>query len=153
MLRTLVTPYLAFYLILNPASIFHRLEDLCDDQSPPLLEPYYHGLFRIFCLRQNDLLSWRSFTAIENIRRILTLQKENGERWSAMDYERYSAYQQALFLFLKPRASIRFRNQWCWRPRQLKEDPKLWYGIGILYDRYGLLEPCRVGLFFGIAYG
>lgn len=35
----------------------------------------------------------------------------------------YSAYQQALYLLPNP-----------------KEDPKLWYGIGILYDRYGSLD-------------
>ena len=35
----------------------------------------------------------------------------------------YSAYQQALY----------------WLPNP-KEDPKLWYGIGILYDRYGSLD-------------
>ncbi|KAF7306417.1 TPR-REGION domain-containing protein [Mycena indigotica] len=38
----------------------------------------------------------------------------------------YSAYQQALYLLPNPKA----------RP----EDPKLWYGIGILYDRYGSLD-------------
>ena len=35
----------------------------------------------------------------------------------------YSAYQEALYLLPNP-----------------KEDPKLWYGIGILYDRYGSLD-------------
>ncbi|KZT42756.1 TPR-like protein [Sistotremastrum suecicum HHB10207 ss-3] len=35
----------------------------------------------------------------------------------------YSAYQQALYNLQNP-----------------KEDPKLWYGIGILYDRYGSLD-------------
>ena len=35
----------------------------------------------------------------------------------------YAAYQQALYLLPNP-----------------KEDPKLWYGIGILYDRYGSLD-------------
>lgn len=35
----------------------------------------------------------------------------------------YSAYQQALYLLPNP-----------------KDDPKLWYGIGILYDRYGSLD-------------
>ena len=35
----------------------------------------------------------------------------------------YSAYQQALY----------------WLPNP-KDDPKLWYGIGILYDRYGSLD-------------
>lgn len=35
----------------------------------------------------------------------------------------YNAYQQALFHLHSP-----------------KEDAKLWYGIGILYDRYGSLQ-------------
>lgn len=34
----------------------------------------------------------------------------------------YAAYQQALYYLPNPK------------------DPKLWYGIGILYDRYGSLE-------------
>ena len=36
--------------------------------------------------------------------------------------EAYSAYQQALYYLRDPK------------------EPKLWYGIGILYDRYGSLE-------------
>jgi glucose repression mediator protein len=52
--------------------------------------------------------------------------------WSALGHcylmqddlqKAYSAYQQALYLLPNP-----------------KEDPKLWYGIGILYDRYGSLD-------------
>jgi general transcriptional corepressor CYC8 len=82
---------------------------------------------------------------------VLSLQEENGEVWSALgkssvnhflrppsfyvislghcylmqdDLQKaYSAYQQALYLLPNPR-----------------EDPKLWYGIGILYDRYGSLD-------------
>ncbi|KAF7300373.1 Transcriptional corepressor [Mycena chlorophos] len=44
--------------------------------------------------------------------------------WKAVARKKaYSAYQQALYLLPNP-----------------KEDPKLWYGIGILYDRYGSLD-------------
>ena len=55
----------------------------------------------------------------------------------------YAAYQQALYLlpnpkvpFLRPR--LLFTRCSCISPFQ--EDPKLWYGIGILYDRYGSLD-------------
>ncbi|KAJ7630409.1 TPR-like protein [Roridomyces roridus] len=70
--------------------------------------------------------------AIEFFQRVLGLQEENGEVWSALGHcylmqddlqKAYSAYQQALYLLPNP-----------------KEDPKLWYGIGILYDRYGSLD-------------
>ncbi|KAK7468464.1 glucose repression mediator protein, variant 2 [Stygiomarasmius scandens] len=70
--------------------------------------------------------------AIEFFQRVLNLQEENGEVWSALGHcylmqddlqKAYSAYQQALYLLPNP-----------------KEDPKLWYGIGILYDRYGSLD-------------
>lgn len=70
--------------------------------------------------------------AIDYFQRVLGLQEENGEVWSALGHcylmqddlqKAYSAYQQALYLLPNP-----------------KEDPKLWYGIGILYDRYGSLD-------------
>ncbi|KAF6765927.1 TPR-containing protein Mql1 [Ephemerocybe angulata] len=70
--------------------------------------------------------------AIDYFQRVLSLQEENGEVWSALGHcylmqddlqKAYSAYQQALYLLPNP-----------------KEDPKLWYGIGILYDRYGSLD-------------
>ncbi|KAG6891008.1 hypothetical protein C0992_011285 [Termitomyces sp. T32_za158] len=67
--------------------------------------------------------------AVEYFQRVLTLQEDNGEVWSHCylmqdDLQKaYSAYQQALYLLPNP-----------------KEDPKLWYGIGILYDRYGSLD-------------
>ncbi len=56
---------------------------------------------------------------------------ENGETWGAMGHcylmmddlqKAYTAYQQALYHLPNPK------------------EPKLWYGIGILYDRYGSLE-------------
>ncbi|KIL71092.1 hypothetical protein M378DRAFT_156044 [Amanita muscaria Koide BX008] len=70
--------------------------------------------------------------AVEFFQRALSLQEDNGEVWSALGHcylmqddlqKAYSAYQQALYLLPNP-----------------KEDPKLWYGIGILYDRYGSLD-------------
>ncbi|KAF9457460.1 hypothetical protein BDZ94DRAFT_1292387 [Collybia nuda] len=70
--------------------------------------------------------------AVDYFQRVLGLQEENGEVWSALGHcylmqddlqKAYSAYQQALYLLPNP-----------------KEDPKLWYGIGILYDRYGSLD-------------
>ncbi|KAF9652054.1 TPR-like protein [Thelephora ganbajun] len=70
--------------------------------------------------------------AIDYFQRVVELQNDNGEVWSSLghcylmrdDLQRaYSAYQQALYLLPSP-----------------KDDPKLWYGIGILYDRYGSLD-------------
>ncbi|KAI8637366.1 hypothetical protein BD408DRAFT_406488 [Parasitella parasitica] len=69
--------------------------------------------------------------AVEYFKRILALQENNGETWSALGHcylmmdnlqEAYQAYQQALYHLQSPK------------------DPKLWYGIGILYDRYGSIE-------------
>ncbi|OZJ03554.1 hypothetical protein BZG36_03089 [Bifiguratus adelaidae] len=69
--------------------------------------------------------------AIEYFKRILHLNETNGEIWSALGHchlmtdqlqEAYNAYQQALYHLKSPK------------------DPKLWYGIGILYDRYGSFE-------------
>ncbi|KIY45707.1 TPR-like protein [Fistulina hepatica ATCC 64428] len=70
--------------------------------------------------------------AIDYFQRVLKLQQDNGEIWSALGHcylmqddlqMAYSAYQEALYRLPNP-----------------KEDPKLWYGIGILYDRYGSLD-------------
>ena len=53
----------------------------------------------------------------------------------------YSAYQQALYHLRDPKVSyfnlpyLHFAIAY----KQIQE-PKLWYGIGILYDRYGSLE-------------
>ncbi|KAI8577619.1 hypothetical protein K450DRAFT_250900 [Umbelopsis ramanniana AG] len=69
--------------------------------------------------------------AIDHFKIILSFQEANGEIWSALGHcylmqenlqEAYQAYQQALYHLKNPR------------------DPKLWYGIGILYDRFGSLE-------------
>ncbi|EMD41375.1 hypothetical protein CERSUDRAFT_79035 [Gelatoporia subvermispora B] len=70
--------------------------------------------------------------AVEYFQRVLSMQQDNGEVWSALGHcylmqddlqKAYAAYQQALYLLPNP-----------------KKDPKLWYGIGILYDRYGSLD-------------
>ncbi|KLO11276.1 hypothetical protein SCHPADRAFT_906143 [Schizopora paradoxa] len=70
--------------------------------------------------------------AIDYFQRVIALDPNNGEVWSALGHcflmqddlqKAYTAYQQALYLLPNP-----------------KEDPKLWYGIGILYDRYGSLD-------------
>ncbi|KAI9292874.1 TPR-like protein [Neoconidiobolus thromboides FSU 785] len=69
--------------------------------------------------------------ATEYFQRALNIENSNGEVWGALGHcylmmddlqKAYSAYQQALYHGTSQR------------------DPKLWYGIGILYDRYGSLE-------------
>jgi len=53
----------------------------------------------------------------------------------------YSAYQQALYHLPNPKVSspiVAPHDRLMKNPVQ--EDPKLWYGIGILYDRYGSLD-------------
>lgn len=70
--------------------------------------------------------------AIDYFQRVVAVEDHNGEVWSALGHcylmqddlqKAYTAYQQALYNLPNP-----------------KEDPKLWYGIGILYDRYGSLD-------------
>lgn len=69
--------------------------------------------------------------AVEFFQKVLQILPENGETWGAMGHcylmmdelqKAYTAYQQALYHLPNPK------------------EPKLWYGIGILYDRYGSLE-------------
>nr|ODN86649.1 general transcriptional repressor [Cryptococcus depauperatus CBS 7841] len=69
--------------------------------------------------------------AIDYFQRILTNNPENGEVWGSMGHcllmkddlpKAYTSYQQALYHLANPK------------------EPKLWYGIGILYDRYGSFE-------------
>jgi tetratricopeptide (TPR) repeat protein len=69
--------------------------------------------------------------ATEFFQRFLKIHENNGEVWGALGHcylmlddlhKAYSAYQQALYHLPNPK------------------EPKLWYGIGILYDRYGSLE-------------
>ncbi|TGZ84967.1 TPR-like protein [Ascodesmis nigricans] len=69
--------------------------------------------------------------AVEYLQSILNIDQNNGEIWGSLGHcylmmddlqKAYSAYQQALIHLRDPK------------------EPKLWYGIGILYDRYGSLE-------------
>ncbi|KAG0652862.1 General transcriptional corepressor ssn6 [Hyphodiscus hymeniophilus] len=69
--------------------------------------------------------------AVEYLQNILKLDNNNGDVWGSLGHcylmmddlqQAYSAYQQALYHLRDPK------------------EPKLWYGIGILYDRYGSLE-------------
>ncbi len=43
-------------------------------------------------------------------------------------------------IFETPRFVVRGRSSCVGRQLTSKQEPKLWYGIGILYDRYGSLE-------------
>ncbi|KAI9792447.1 MAG: hypothetical protein M1816_002331 [Peltula sp. TS41687] len=69
--------------------------------------------------------------AVEYLQNILKIDATNGEVWGSLGHcylmmddlqQAYSAYQQALYHLRDPK------------------EPKLWYGIGILYDRYGSLD-------------
>jgi general transcriptional corepressor CYC8 len=69
--------------------------------------------------------------AMDYLRKILQVEPANGEVWGNLGHcqlmmdnlqDAYGAYQQALYYLPDPK------------------EPKLWYGIGILYDRYGSLE-------------
>ncbi|KAJ1922271.1 glucose repression mediator protein [Mycoemilia scoparia] len=69
--------------------------------------------------------------AVDFFQRIINIDNSNGEIWGAigncylmMDElpKAYQAYQQAIYHLPDPK------------------EPKLWYGIGILYDRYGSYE-------------
>ena len=86
------------------------------------------AMLAISCiLRSKDQFT----SAVEYLRQILKVDASNGEVWSSLGHcylmmddlqQAYSAYQQALYHLPDPK------------------EPKLWYGIGILYDRYGSLE-------------
>lgn len=86
------------------------------------------AMLAISCiLRSKDQFT----AAVEYLRQILKVEPTNGEVWSSLGHcylmmddlqQAYSAYQQALYHLPDPK------------------EPKLWYGIGILYDRYGSLE-------------
>lgn len=69
--------------------------------------------------------------AIEQLLRLLDINSSNGEVWSELGHcylmtdelqKAFTAYQNALYNLQNPK------------------DIKLWYGIGILYDRYGSYE-------------
>jgi tetratricopeptide (TPR) repeat protein len=54
--------------------------------------------------------------------------------------EAYTAYQQALYYLPDPKVCRRRFVCPAWLEANASQEPKLWYGIGILYDRYGSLE-------------
>ncbi|KAH8705812.1 putative transcriptional corepressor Cyc8 [Talaromyces proteolyticus] len=69
--------------------------------------------------------------AIEYLQNVLKLDPQSGETWGSLGHchlmmdnlqDAYTSYQQALYHLRDPK------------------EPKLWYGIGILYDRYGSLD-------------
>nr|CAG8488202.1 3591_t:CDS:10 [Entrophospora candida] len=68
---------------------------------------------------RHNVYSIPALQSIAALYRILNIDSGNGEIWGALAY---NAYQQALYHLPNPR------------------EPKLWYGIGILYDRYGSLD-------------
>jgi general transcriptional corepressor CYC8 len=86
------------------------------------------AMLAISCiLRSKDQFT----AAVEYLKQIIKIDTANGEVWSSLGHcylmmddlqQAYSAYQQALYHLPNPK------------------EPKLWYGIGILYDRYGSLE-------------
>ncbi|KAJ3489389.1 hypothetical protein NLI96_g2166 [Meripilus lineatus] len=92
--------------------------------------------------------------AVDYFQRVLDVQRDNGEVWSALGrfhsqpgkpFGRslsFSALRpKALYLLPNPKVtSIQLPRVLCSLTPSTKEDPKLWYGIGILYDRYGSLD-------------
>lgn len=51
----------------------------------------------------------------------------------------YTSYQQALYHLANPKVSTQLPYK-CPILTISPQEPKLWYGIGILYDRYGSFE-------------
>ncbi|KAF2273368.1 TPR-like protein [Westerdykella ornata] len=115
------------------AQMFEQLEDF--DQAHQCYEqalkynnwsiPAMLGIATI--LRNRDAFSQAS----EYYRTVTKIDPSNGEAWGSLGHcylmddnlqQAYTAYQNALFNL--PDA----------------KDPKLWYGIGIMYDRYGNLD-------------
>ena len=108
--------------------------------------------------------------AVEYLRTILKVDPNNGEVWGSLGkstfqvsrqrvqlidsfaghcylmmddlQQAYSAYQQALYHLTDPKVcSVRSVSiLYVGFANKLFQEPKLWYGIGILYDRYGSLE-------------
>ena len=65
--------------------------------------------------------------AVEFLQRVLNVEPNDGDAWGWLGYcylmvddvpKAFTAYQQALYLMPSP------------------QDPYLWYGLGILYERY-----------------
>ncbi len=77
---------------------------------------------------------------------MLKIDQNNGEVWGSLGHcflmmedlqQAYQAYQQALYHLRDPKVRARLSIRIDCSHTQ---EPKLWYGIGILYDRYGSLE-------------
>jgi glucose repression mediator protein len=86
--------------------------------------------------------------AVEYLRTILKVDNNNGDVWGSLGHcylmmddlqQAYSAYQQALYHLSDPKVR-RTKLQFIFSLLTFAQEPKLWYGIGILYDRYGSLE-------------
>ena len=86
--------------------------------------------------------------AVEYLRTILKVDPANGDVWGSLGHcylmmddlqQAYSAYQQALYHLSDPKVCAAWAQVESSRLTATQE-PKLWYGIGILYDRYGSLE-------------
>jgi glucose repression mediator protein len=85
--------------------------------------------------------------AVDYYQRVLNISQENGEVWGSLGHcylmmddlqKAYTAYQQALYRLPNPKVCS---QEYLELPKLTgRQDPKLWYGIGILYDRYGSLE-------------
>ena len=85
------------------------------------------------CYRSHELYPQAS----EVYQRLLNILPHSGDSWGALGHcylmmdelqKAYSAYQQALYHLSNT------------------QEPKLWYGIGILYDRYGSFEHAEEAL-------
>jgi glucose repression mediator protein len=112
-----------------------------------------HSPFNIEALTQtaNILRQQEKFVeAAEYFTRIIHLNEEAGEVWGALGHcylmiddlpKAYACYQQAIMHI--PDAKVRpasFSRRQTYANVRAQNEPKLWYGIGILYDRYGSLE-------------
>lgn len=87
--------------------------------------------------------------AIEYLQNILKLDPTSGETWGSLGHchlmmdnlqEAYTSYQQALYHLRDPKVCNFFAPFLIPHFINVHQEPKLWYGIGILYDRYGSLD-------------
>ncbi|SCV71326.1 BQ2448_2914 [Microbotryum intermedium] len=102
--------------------------------------------------------------AAEYFGRALAIAPESGDIWGALGHcflmiddlkKAYCSYQQALYYMPNPQVSEASNSEphlYCGPTTEAdhiscftimvpcEQEPKLWYGIGILYDRYGSLE-------------
>lgn len=83
--------------------------------------------------------------AVDLFQRILNIKQDNGEVWGSMgEWLRVCwrrAYTPGHCLLMKddlPKAYTAYQQALHYLPNP--KEPKLWYGIGILYDRYGSFE-------------